>query len=100
MNHVMKALSLAVLGTVLLTAVHSHVREHQVPHPNAAKVSLAKRVVPRPQLPVAPVAVAIPAAEHLAAIGFVATLGAVTLPEIKQCSCRLRGPPSVAFFSE
>ncbi len=96
MKHVMKALSLAVLGTVLLAAVHSHVREHHVPHPNAAKVSLAKRVVPRPQLPVAPAAIVVSAAEHLIAVERAAALGAVTLPETEQFSCRLRGPPLVS----
>ena len=100
MKHALKALSLAVLGTLLLAAVHSHVREHQVPHPNAAKVSLAKRVVPRPQLPVAPATVAVLAAEHLIAIRFVATPGAVALLETEQSSCRVRGPPSFALSIE
>jgi len=93
MKHVIKALSLAVLSTVLLAAVHSHVREHQVPHPNAAKVSLAKRVVPRPQFPVAPAVIVVPAAENLIVVELVTTLGALTLPETEQSSCRLRGPP-------
>ncbi len=85
-----------VLGGVLLAATHSDAREHQVPHPNAAKVSLAKHVVvPRPQLPLVRTVVALPAAEHLIAIGLVIT-PAVVLPEDEQSSCRLRAPPCEA----
>jgi hypothetical protein len=84
-----------VLGAVLLAALHSHAREHQVPHPQAAKVSLAKRVVPRPQLSVVIRAVAVPAAEHLIAVGFVATAGAVALFETEhEGSLTARAPPS------
>ena len=95
MKRLVKFLLLLLLGTVLLALVHSHAREHRVPHPHVAKVSLAKRVVPRPQLPVVPAVVAAPAAEHPIAIGLVVTPGTVALLETEQSSCHLRGPPLV-----
>ncbi len=94
MKYARKFLSFAVLGAMLLAAIHSHVRQHQVPHPHAVKVSLAKRAVPRPQPALAPAAVAVPTAENLITIGFVTTPGTVVLLETKQSSCHLRGPPS------
>ncbi len=96
MKHVLKASFLMVLGAVLLAALHSHLIEHQVPHPRAAKtakVSLAKHIVPQPQLPVAPAVVVV--LEHLIAIGFIAAPGAVALVETERSSCCLRGPPLV-----
>jgi len=100
MKHALQASFSIVLGAVLLAALHSHVREHQVPHPQVAKVSLAKRVVPRPQLSVAPTAVAVPAAEHLIAVGFVATAGAVALPETEhEGSVAARAPPTCSSCS-
>jgi len=95
MKHALKASFLIVLGAVLLAALHSHRREHQVPHPHAAKVSAAKHVVPQPQLPVAHATVAVLGAEHPIAIGFIATSGAVALIETEQSSCWVRGPPLV-----
>ena len=93
MKHVRKHSALIVLGAVLLATLHSHVREHQVPHPSVVKVSVAKRVLARPQLPVVPAVAAVSAAKHLIVIGLVPTPGTVALPEIKRTSCRLRGPP-------
>lgn len=97
MKHVLKASFLVVLGAVLLAALHSHLSEHQVPHPHAAKggakVSLAKHAVPQPQLPVAPAALAV--LEHPIAIGFIAMSGIVALVETKRSSCCLRGPPLI-----
>ncbi len=88
-----KRVALIVLGAVLLAVLHSHLREHQVPHPHAVKVSLAKRALARPQLPVAPAAVAVPAAEHPIFTGFVPAPDTVAVPETAPSSCRLRGPP-------
>ena len=95
MKNALKASFPIILGAVLLAALHSHISDHQVRHPHAAKVSLAKRVVPQPQLPLAPATVAIFAAEHLTAIGFVATSNAVVLFKTEQPTCCLRGPPPV-----
>ncbi len=94
-KHALRSLALAVCGALLLAAVHSHVREHQVPHPSTTKVSITKCIVPRPQLAVVPHA-AIPATatERLIAIELVATPGAGTLLEITQRYYRVRGPPS------
>jgi hypothetical protein len=93
MEQVTKRVALIVLGAVLLATLHSHIREHQVPHPHAVKMSLAKRALAPPQLPVVHAAVAVPAAEHPIFTGFVPTPGPVAVPETAPSSCRLRGPP-------
>jgi hypothetical protein len=95
MKRVLRAFFLMGLGAVLVAAVHGHLREHKVPHPHAAKVFLAKGVVPQQLLPVAPATVAVLAAEQLMEFGFVATSGTVTLLETEPLSCCLRGPPLV-----
>jgi len=95
MKYALKVSFSIMLGAVLLAALHSHVSEHQVPHPNAAKVSAVKHVVPPPQLSVASVAVSVTASEHLIAIGLVGRPNALVLPETEQFYCRLRGPPPV-----
>ncbi len=101
MKHALKLLVLVLAGVVLLAAVHSHIQDHQVPHPNAAKVSLAKRLVPRPpQLSLLPVAVAAPAAAQLIAIAFVVVPDSLTIRETEQSSGRPRSPPCESFQTE
>jgi hypothetical protein len=97
MKHALKPVVLVFAGVVLLAAAHSHVQDHQVPHPNAAKVSVAKHVAPRPQLSLIPMAVAVPAAEHLIAITLGVTPYSVTIRENEQSSRRPRSPPCKFF---
>jgi hypothetical protein len=96
---ILKPSCLVVIVAVLLTAVHSHVTEHEVPHPLSAKVSVAVSVVPVSHLPLNPAAaVAVFAAEHLIAIGIVDTVTTLALPETEQSSFGTRGPPSVCLL--
>jgi hypothetical protein len=92
----LKPLFLVLAIAVLVSTTHSHVQEHQVPHPQSENVSLlTKQVVPPPQLSVASVAVSVTTSEHLITIGLVATPTALALIETEQFSPCLRGPPLV-----
>jgi hypothetical protein len=93
MKQALKFFFLLVLGAVLLAMVHSHAREHSVPHPQVLKVSLAKAVAPQPRLLVRPAIVTRPLAEHLIAIGVVVREASVAFLEAEPGRCHLRGPP-------
>ena len=93
MKPALKLILLLLVGIVFLAALHSHANEHQVPHPNAAKVSVAKHVIPQPPLGVVHVAADCPAAEHLIEAGQAVTPAYIVGLETNQSSNRLRGPP-------
>ena len=96
MKHALKASFLVIVCAVLLANLHSHAREHPVPHPHVVRVSLAKAVVvTQPQMPVGPATVAVLVAAHLIVICFVVTPGTVDLFQTGPSFCRLRGPPLV-----
>ena len=93
MKYALKASFPIVLFALLLAALHVHLREHQVPHPQVERVSLAKAVIPVLHLLVGSPTVVVPTAEPLIAIGLIESPTALVVPETEQFSCHLRGPP-------